>query len=130
VGSAVARTAETFASPRPETLGDALAQEERIARAGGTTLAPLDPDEAEYTRAVLADLLGASDFPTLFAALMGDAAARDAGYTPLGLSDRAGVAARRARRCARQRGPTSARTRLEGRREPRPGLMGGQEVEA
>ena len=80
----------SVASPRPVTLGDALAQEERIARAGGTTLAPLDPDEAEYTRAVLADLLGASDFPTLFAALMGDAAARDAGYTPLGLSDRAG----------------------------------------
>ena len=52
----------------------------------------LDPDDLEYTRAVLAPLLDRDDYPTCFAAMMGDAAAIKQGYPPLGLSPRAGQA--------------------------------------
>ena len=56
----------------------------------------LDADDLAYTREVLAPLLDADDKPTLVAALFGDDAARDLGYTPLGLSRNAGLALARA----------------------------------
>jgi hypothetical protein len=45
-----------------------------------------------YTREVLTPLLDREDMPALVAALFGDAAARELGYEPLGLSPRAGLA--------------------------------------
>lgn len=74
------------------TLGHMLAQEGFAAAAAGCTAPALETDDLLYTREALTPLLEASDRPTVFAALFGDAAARQLGYRPLGLSDRAGLA--------------------------------------
>ena len=52
----------------------------------------LTADDIAYTREVLAPYLNAKDRPTLIACLFGDAAAHALGYSPQGLSDRAGLA--------------------------------------
>ena len=52
----------------------------------------LDAEDTAYSREVLAPHLDSEDFPTRFACLYGDEAARSVGYTPLGLSRRAGYA--------------------------------------
>lgn len=76
---------------RAETLGELLAQEG--AAAAFAEIGPhLDADDLEYSRIILEPLLGESDYPTLFAALYGDEAARTLGYAPLGFSHRAGLA--------------------------------------
>ena len=77
----------------PRTLGDFLAQEgEVMASSSGCAEPSLDADDLAYTRQVLAPLLGAEDWPTIIACAYGDAAARELGYRPHGLSDRAGLA--------------------------------------
>lgn len=77
---------------RPKTLRAMLAFDRETARFCGATEPALDPEDLEYTRAVLAPLLDRDDYPTCFAAMMGDAAAISQGYPPLGLSPRAGQA--------------------------------------
>jgi hypothetical protein len=75
-----------------QTLGEMLAQEGyALARAGATT-PMLDTEDLAYTREVLCEHRHATGEPTLIAALFGDEAARELGYTPLGLSPRAGFA--------------------------------------
>lgn len=56
------------------------------------TFLKLDADELAYTRAVITPHLDTKDQPTLIAWLFGDEAAHTLGYTPLGLSERAGFA--------------------------------------
>jgi hypothetical protein len=74
------------------TLGEMLAQESYVMRSTGSTSPRLDDDELSYTREVLREHMSATDRATLIAALFGDAAARELGYEPLGLSPRAGLA--------------------------------------
>jgi hypothetical protein len=76
----------------PHTLREMLALDHAAAGFAGDTAPILPADDLEYTRAVLAPLLDASDQPTCIAALFGDEAARSCGYPPLGLSPRAGQA--------------------------------------
>lgn len=55
----------------------------------------LETDDLEYSREVIAPYLNADanrDFPTVFTCLYGDVAAQRVGYSPLGLSPRAGCA--------------------------------------
>lgn len=76
----------------PSTLGEMLAQEGYAIRGAGSTVPRLENDDLSYTREVLREYMGATDRATLIAALFGDAAARELGYEPLGLSPRAGLA--------------------------------------
>lgn len=75
----------------PRALGDMMRQEGRALAFAGEQPA-LDPDDLAYTREVIAGYLSSSHFPTCFAALYGDEAAKAVGYPPLGLSERAGFA--------------------------------------
>lgn len=89
--AALYRAAHRRAYGRPATLDGRLEQEGRaLAFAGDPPTLPAD--DLEYTRVVLAPLLGEQHYPTAFAALYGDEAARAAGYAPLGLSRLAGLA--------------------------------------
>ncbi|WP_424952045.1 hypothetical protein [Deinococcus sp.] len=78
----------------PVTLADHMAQEGAALKFGGSLFAgeplSLEPDELAYTRQVLAPLLASEHWPTIFAALYGDGAAREVGYPPLGLAALAG----------------------------------------
>jgi hypothetical protein len=76
----------------PRALGEMLAQESYAMRSAGSTSPRLEDEDIAYTREVLREYMGATDRATLIAALFGDAAARDLGYEPLGLSPRAGLA--------------------------------------
>ncbi|GMA13783.1 hypothetical protein E5F05_15165 [Deinococcus metallilatus] len=73
----------------PVTLRQMLAQEGGAARFAGEEQ-HLDAGELAYTREVLTPLLGSAHWPTCFAALYGDDAARAVGFPALGLSHRAG----------------------------------------
>jgi hypothetical protein len=74
------------------TLGEMLRQEGTVMTQSGVTGPTLDQEDLEYTREVLAPYLERTDLPTLIAALFGDTAARQLGYSPMGLSPRAGLA--------------------------------------
>lgn len=74
------------------TLGEMLAQEGYAMRHTGVSLPRLESEDLEYTRAVLAPYLTHKDQPTAIAALFGDAAASQLGYSLIGLSPRAGLA--------------------------------------
>jgi len=74
------------------TLGEMLAQEGYAMAAAASTRHAITSDEAAYTREVIKPHLNARDRPTLIACLFGDAAASSLGYSPLGLSERAGLA--------------------------------------
>ncbi len=74
-----------------QTLGEMLAQEGYAMAMAGATTPTLAAEDLAYTRAVLQDQRQASGEPTLIAALFGDDAARELGYTPLGLSPRAAL---------------------------------------
>jgi hypothetical protein len=76
----------------PRTLSEMLAQETYAIRNSGASDPHLEDDDLDYTRTVLAEYMSATDRATVMAALFGDAAARDLGYPPLGLSPRAGLA--------------------------------------
>jgi len=75
-----------------ETLGDLLRQEGRVMARSGCTKPMLDPDDLEYTRAVLEPLLVESDMRTAIQALFGDEAGATLGFPPLGLTNHAGLA--------------------------------------
>lgn len=85
------RTAQLLEHGPPKTLRQMLAQEGRAAAFAGATQL-LDADELAYTRAVVTPHLDTTAFPTAFACLYGDDAARSVGYAPLGLSAGAGYA--------------------------------------
>jgi hypothetical protein len=74
------------------TLRDMIVQEGRVMARAGCTGPLLDEDEVAYTREVIAPFLDAGDMRTCVECLFGDAAARTLGFTPRGLSPRAGLA--------------------------------------
>ncbi len=86
------RSAALLRHGSPRTLAQTLDLAGRAALFAGQPAPPLDADDLEYTRAVLQPYSGSDNYPTIFACLYGDAAAREAGYPPLGLSHRAGLA--------------------------------------
>lgn len=73
----------------PHTLAEMMRQEGRVLAYAGYT-PELDADELTYSREVIAPHLQGNDFPTCFAALYGDEAAKAAGYKALGLNPNAG----------------------------------------
>lgn len=73
----------------PQTLSEMMRQEGQAAAFAGHTL-EFDPEELEYSRALLTPHLESSEQPTTFAGMYGDGAARELGYPPLGLSAGAG----------------------------------------
>ena len=75
-----------------KTLGEMLAQEGYATAMAGCTQPALDPDDLAYTHEVLAPLLETSNHAIIMACLFGDEVARTLGYTPQGLSPRAGFA--------------------------------------
>ncbi|MGI8747697.1 MAG: hypothetical protein ACR2J4_05010 [Deinococcus sp.] len=93
---AVMRAAWRIRHGLPRTLGEMMRQEGAALAFGGGLFAgePLtqEPDERVYTRQVLAPLLQSDHWPTLFAALYGDEAAREVRFPPLGLGPLAGLA--------------------------------------
>jgi hypothetical protein len=74
------------------TLREMLAQEGYVMAMAGCEHQLLTSDDIAYTREVIAPHLNAQDRPTLIACLFGDTAARALGYSPQGLSERAGLA--------------------------------------
>jgi hypothetical protein len=74
---------------RPKTLKEMMTQEGRAALFAGMK-PQLSPEDLVRARAVLRPHLDAQDYPTCFAALYGDAAAGQLGYTPLGVPALAG----------------------------------------
>ena len=74
------------------TLREMLVQEGFVGAKAGCEGPVLDVDDLAYTRVVIGPLLDARDRATIIASLFGDAAARDLGYPPRGLSPRAGFA--------------------------------------
>jgi hypothetical protein len=76
----------------PSTLRDMLAQEGNVLARAGCTDPALDAEDIEYTREVLIPYLDAEDMRTAIECLFGDAAGRTLGFTPRGLSFRAGLA--------------------------------------
>ena len=74
------------------TLRELMAQEGRVMAEAGCTTPTLDAEDLEYTRWVLEPFLDATDMRTHIECLFGDAAGRTLGFTPRGLSHRAGLA--------------------------------------
>ena len=101
------RTASILEHGRPKTLRHTMAQEGGAAAFAGTDLT-LSADELTYTRAVVTPHLDTAAFPTVFACLYGDPAARSVGYAPLGLSRNAGFALARLEARAGPRGDVKA----------------------
>ncbi|GGQ94249.1 hypothetical protein [Deinococcus ruber] len=79
----------------PATLAQMMQQEGAALAYGGGTFAgqplTLEPDELAYTREVLQPLRTSDHWPTCFAALYGDEAAKEVGFPPLGLGTLAGL---------------------------------------
>ncbi|NJN81209.1 MAG: hypothetical protein HC802_02250 [Caldilineaceae bacterium] len=86
------RTAYIQLHGAARSLGALLEQEGQAMAMAGVAEPKLDNDDIAYTRIVLEPFLAENGEPTLIAALFGDGAARELGYTPLGLSARAGLA--------------------------------------
>jgi hypothetical protein len=76
----------------PKTLGQMMDQEGRAAAFADARGPTLDEEDMAYTREVIKPYLETTDYPTIFACLYGDKAAKSVGYPPLGLSERAGFA--------------------------------------
>jgi hypothetical protein len=90
--TAIYRTEYLQRHPPAKTVRAMLDQEGyAMARAGCATPA-LEADDLAYTRTVMAPHLDAQDRATVIACLFGDAAASALGYSPLGLTERAGLA--------------------------------------
>lgn len=73
----------------PKTLAEMMKQEGRVLSYAGYT-PELAADELAYSLGVIGPYLQKSEFPTCFAALYGDEAAKAAGYEALGLAADAG----------------------------------------
>ena len=76
----------------PTTLRQMMRQEGLALAFAGATEPVLDADDLHYTHEVIQPYLDSEHFPTLFACLYGDEAAKSVGYEPLGLSAKAGYA--------------------------------------
>jgi len=74
----------------PSGLREILRREGLAAAFAGVAGPTLDADDLAYPREVIRPHLDADDLPAIVACLHGDAAARSVGFTPLGLSPRAG----------------------------------------
>jgi hypothetical protein len=90
--TALYRVAHVHRHGPPRTLRQLMAQEGRVMALAGCTRPTLDEEDREYTRWVLEPFLDAIDMRTAIECLYGDAAGRTLGFTPRGLSDRAGLA--------------------------------------
>jgi hypothetical protein len=75
-----------------KTVRDLLAQEGEVMAGAGCAAPTLDAEDLEYTRFVLTPLLDATDMRTAVECLFGDAGSKTLGFTPRGLSHRAGLA--------------------------------------
>ena len=75
----------------PKTLPEVLQQEGLVMRFAGIKQW-LEPEDLEYSKEVITPYLQSEHYPTQFACLFGDEAAKAVGYPPLGLSARAGFA--------------------------------------
>jgi hypothetical protein len=73
------------------TLRDMLRQEGYAMAMAACSQPPMEEEELAYTRDVIAPYLEARDQPTLMGCLYGDEVAASLGYSPLGLSLRAGI---------------------------------------
>ncbi len=89
--STVYRTVYKQVHGLPVTLAEMLEQEGRALDFAGVTFA-LEPDDLEYSRAVLGPYTSATEWAVILPCLYGDAAARSVGHPPLGLSPNAGYA--------------------------------------
>ena len=76
----------------PKTLRQMMAQEGLAAAFAGLQALAFDQEDLAYSREVICPFLDSTRFPTIFACLYGDQAAKSVGYQPLGLSARAGYA--------------------------------------
>jgi hypothetical protein len=74
------------------TLLEKMAQEGTIMAQAGCRTPALDAEDLAYTREVITPFLDTEDMPTAIECLYGDAAGRTLGFTPRGLSPRAGLA--------------------------------------
>lgn len=74
------------------TLREIMAQEGYAMAMAGCSKPSLDDDELEYAREVIAPNLDTKDYPIVITSLFGDVAAASLGYSPPGLSERAGFA--------------------------------------
>ena len=110
--TALYRAAYVHEHGHARTLRELLEQEGRVMARAGCAGPTLDPDDLEYTRHVLEPFLDAEDMRTHVECLYGDAAGAALGFTPRGLSDRAGLALalHDARRAAPARSPVSPRS--------------------
>jgi hypothetical protein len=89
--SALYRVAYIQEYGRANTLRELMRQEGTVMARAGCTTPSLEPEDLEYTRAVLEPFLDTTDMRTGVECLYGDAAGRTLGFTPRGLSDRAGL---------------------------------------
>ena len=76
----------------PKTLRQMMLQEGLAAAFAGLRPLALDQDDLTYSREVIHPYLDSTRFPTIFACLYGDRAAKSVGYPALGLPPRAGYA--------------------------------------
>jgi hypothetical protein len=76
----------------PQTLRALMTQEGEVMALAGCVQPALDNEDLEYTRWVIEPLLDATDMRTAVECLFGDAAGKTLGFTPHGLSPRAGLA--------------------------------------
>jgi hypothetical protein len=89
--AALYRAAYTKRHGEAKTLEAMMRQEGLALKFAGAKLR-LDADELAYTQLVLEAYRKSEHYPTNFAALYGDEAARGVGYEPLGLAPNAGFA--------------------------------------
>ncbi|KAL3907207.1 MAG: hypothetical protein SGILL_008964 [Bacillariaceae sp.] len=89
VRESLCRAVHQSISGVPVTLQDYLQQEGRSASFANAKIL-LDTDDIQYSRQVLEPILHCEDYPTIVAALYGDAIAKEMGYPALGLSHHAG----------------------------------------
>ncbi|HEX6989126.1 MAG TPA: hypothetical protein VF282_06610 [Bacillota bacterium] len=89
VKAALHRYAHLHRHGMPRTLRDIMVMDGQ-ARAFAGARPALDPDDLAYTAVVIEPHRDSDDFPTQFACLFGDEAARNVGYRPMGLSPYAG----------------------------------------
>jgi hypothetical protein len=90
--TAASRTAYVERHGLARTLRQKLAQEGAVMAMAGCSEPVLDPEDIAYTRELLLPVLEADDMRTCIECLFGDAAGRTLGFTPRGLSPRAGLA--------------------------------------
>lgn len=90
--AAIYRAAYLARHGHARTLGDMLAQEGWVMAKSGFSEPQLAEEDLAYTRDVISAFLEVGDMRTAIECIFGDAAARSLGFTPRGLSPRAGLA--------------------------------------